>query len=113
MYRTKLEKLKEAGKITEAELRSMAAGSGNQLNPDWVEWLMGFPTGWTDAEKTVSRPEKLTPGYWPPEPEGVPRLTERKDHRADRLKCLGNAVVPAQFFPVFRAIAEIEKEIEK
>ena len=19
-----------------------------QLNPDWVEWLMGVPTGWTD-----------------------------------------------------------------
>ena len=19
------------------------------LNPDWVEWLMGFPTGWTDV----------------------------------------------------------------
>lgn len=21
---------------------------GGQLNPEWVEWLMGFPTGWTD-----------------------------------------------------------------
>ena len=21
---------------------------GGQLNPDWVEWLMGFPVGWTD-----------------------------------------------------------------
>ena len=21
-----------------------------QLNPTWVEWLMGFPTGWTDLE---------------------------------------------------------------
>ena len=20
------------------------------LNPTWVEWLMGFPTGWTDLE---------------------------------------------------------------
>ena len=19
------------------------------LNPDWVEWLMGFPQGWTDV----------------------------------------------------------------
>jgi hypothetical protein len=23
--------------------------SGN-LNPQWVEWLMGFPAGWTDLE---------------------------------------------------------------
>ena len=21
---------------------------GGQLNPTWVEWLMGFPNGWTD-----------------------------------------------------------------
>jgi hypothetical protein len=23
---------------------------GGQLNPPWVEWLMGFPEGWTDLE---------------------------------------------------------------
>jgi hypothetical protein len=27
-----------------------AVGSGGRLNPTWVEWLMGFPTGWTDLE---------------------------------------------------------------
>ena len=25
-------------------------GPSGQLNPRWVEWLMGFPTGWTDSE---------------------------------------------------------------
>ncbi len=25
-------------------------GTYGQLNPDWVEWLMGFPIGWTDLE---------------------------------------------------------------
>jgi hypothetical protein len=24
------------------------AEHGGQLNPTWVEWLMGFPLGWTD-----------------------------------------------------------------
>jgi DNA (cytosine-5)-methyltransferase 1 len=26
------------------------AGNGGSLNPTWVEWLMGFPTGWTDLK---------------------------------------------------------------
>jgi hypothetical protein len=29
---------------------SLAEVSGGQLNPMWVEWLMGFPLGWTDLE---------------------------------------------------------------
>lgn len=27
-----------------------APGAGGQLNPTWVEWLMGFPIGWTELE---------------------------------------------------------------
>ena len=27
------------------------------LNPDWVEWLMGFPQGWTDVSSGPSEPE--------------------------------------------------------
>jgi hypothetical protein len=23
---------------------------GGPPNPEWVEWLMGFPVGWTDLE---------------------------------------------------------------
>ena len=52
-----------------------------------------------------------TPGCWAPEPEQVPRVTRKKKNRADRLKCLGNAVVPQQFYPVFQAIADIERGI--
>ena len=28
---------------------------GGQLNPTWVEWLMGFPLGWTDCEHLATR----------------------------------------------------------
>ena len=44
-----LKDLEARGQITEEERRSMAAGNGGQLNPDWVEWLMGFPPGWTEV----------------------------------------------------------------
>ena len=44
-----LKDLEARGQITEEERRSMAAGNGGQFNPDWVEWLMGFPPGWTEA----------------------------------------------------------------
>ena len=40
----------EQGDITEAEKRQMISGNGGKLNPMWVEWLMGFPQGWTDLE---------------------------------------------------------------
>lgn len=45
--------------------------------------------------------------YWDNEPD-IPRIATGIEHRIDRLKCLGNAVVPQQYYPVFRAIAEVE-----
>lgn len=29
---------------------AVAAGTGGQLNPDWVEWLMGWPMGWPELK---------------------------------------------------------------
>ena len=45
---------------------------------------------------------------WSKEPERVPRMTDRMDGRALRLKTLGNAVCPPQAYPIFRYIAMIE-----
>ena len=45
---------------------------------------------------------------WNQEPDGIPRMTERMDGRALRLKTLGNAVCPPQAYPIFQYIAAIE-----
>jgi hypothetical protein len=29
---------------------ALPAQAGGQLNPDWVEWLMGWPVGWTSPD---------------------------------------------------------------
>ena len=46
-------------------------------------------------------------GNWDIEPH-VGRVAHGIPNRVDRLKCLGNAVVPQQAYPIFKAIAEIE-----
>ena len=37
-----------AGKRCLEDALSLSGSPGGQLNPTWVEWLMGFPSGWTD-----------------------------------------------------------------
>ncbi len=44
------EKVRANEYLTDEEKRLMLAGNGGQLNPDWVEWLMGWPIGWTDLK---------------------------------------------------------------
>ena len=43
---------------------------------------------------------------WPVEPD-VDRVVDGIPNRVDRVRCLGNAVVPQQFFPFFDAIYKI------
>ena len=47
----RLLELRKQGVITEKERKAMAHRNG-QLNPDWVEWLMGFPIGWTSLPES-------------------------------------------------------------
>jgi hypothetical protein len=60
------------------------------LNPDWVEWLMGYDRGWTDLDCDNPQPHD---GFIK-EPEDIPRVAKGKKDRAKRLKGLGNAVLP-------------------
>ena len=57
------------------------------------------------------RPEFGCSSWWPAEPN-VGRVAHGVPSRVDRLKCLGNAVVPQQFYPIFQAIADIERGIK-
>jgi len=36
-------------------------GASGQLNPTWVEWLMGFPLGWTDCGHSATRSSRRLP----------------------------------------------------
>ena len=47
-------------------------------------------------------------GYWLTEPD-IPRVASGVKGRVEKLRCLGNAVYWPQFYPIFKAIHEIEE----
>lgn len=84
------------GTVDERGLLGRAVGPSKAegaLAPDWVEWLMGFPIGWTNLD--VDEPVVLEGRPWPPDPHPeIPRLGRKIPRRRHRLHQLGNAVVP-------------------
>ena len=78
------------------------------------EMLAAFHTH-THTRAGIRRPSEKPGGShpagedWPAEP-GVGRVADGVPNRVDRIKCLGNAVVPQQFYPFFKAIADIESK---
>lgn len=71
--------------------------------------------GFSDRpNRTVERPEQKQelerPDRWTAEPN-VGRVAHGVPDRVDRLKCLGNAVVPQQFYPIFQAIVDVTKGV--
>ena len=80
---------------------------GKQLNPDWVELLMGWPCGWTSCTAMLSATEisnwldaftsgggcaAWQTGVWE---RNVPRVSTCIADRVARLKAIGNGQVPA------------------
>jgi hypothetical protein len=57
----KLKELMGKGVITPKERRGMAAGNGGKLNPEWTEWLMGFPIGWSGLEDLAMPKSRSVP----------------------------------------------------
>lgn len=70
---------------------AVARQTPGQLNPAWVEWVMGFPLGWTDPAVAS---EDLVVHPWHDGEPAVPRVAENTPDRAVRLTALGNSLVP-------------------
>ena len=78
-------------------------GNAGNLNPDWVEWLMGWPVGWTHLDSLDSA--DIRPWTEDPADSGeIPRVTLTREHRKDRLKCIGNGQVPATAAKAWRQL---------
>lgn len=51
-------------------------------------------------------------GYWNREPDGIPRVATGVKNRVDRLKGLGNAIVPQVAYQIFKAIESVDNFVE-
>jgi len=71
--------------------------TGGQLNPDWVEWLMCWPEGWTSLEpmsiEHFNEWKDNVMDNWTTEPD-IPRVAKGVKNRVARLKAIGNGQVP-------------------
>lgn len=110
-----MRKYEEAGYISTEERKQMTAGNGGQLNPDWVECLMGFPIGWTDIDRDETESHWIEEPRWPAGPNEEqyewepPRVATGVKNRVPRLKACGNAVVPAHAYPFMAAIKAVHE----
>ena len=116
---------KSTGKLRTDRLDHVNEVTGKpalRLNPDWVEWLMGWPIGWTsldfinfDMKRWWRYCMSVEPArYWEEDPADIPvgmkyhtpRLTTKKEYRAQRLKCCGNGQVPQQLLLAMRVLCQ-------
>jgi site-specific DNA-cytosine methylase len=106
----KPETLKKAGRTENNSLPDKVNAqikTTGSLNPDWVEWLMGYGQGYTDPDNKSSFTLGSHQGF-PNEPE-IARVTTENQYRKDRLKALGNSIVPQIAYHIGNAILEQEK----
>ena len=81
--------------------------TSGQLNPDWVELLMGWPKGWTSLEPLPSEVMEdwlAMDNYWPHDWEGDTPRTGKKANNSSRLKAIGNGQVPACVVKAWRLL---------
>lgn len=91
---------------------TVATEASGQLNPSWVEALMGMPIGWSSPEPLQTNQfehwlENLQWEDWEPD---IPRVTKDTTNRMNRLKALGNAQVPFCVFIAWNILTNYGKE---
>ena len=104
---------KNARRVQESRLQSERVCGGIPYSASDV---MGLFRGAGEIKRTRSERNNYGNGaqryaggeWWETEPD-VGRVVNELPHRVDRLRCLGNAVVPAQAYPIFKAIADYER----
>ena len=67
------------------------------------------PRGYWNSEQRVGRvangiSNRLDRGYWSREPEGIPRVKTGQTKRVERLRGLGNAIVPQVAYEIMKII---------
>jgi hypothetical protein len=99
---------------------AVAEKRGDALNPDWVEWLMGWPLHWThlssaDAPRYFEcwKSETACGEWWDEDPSEsalcgsiVPRVTDDSTNRCNRIRLLGNGQVPKALELFWRLMTE-------
>lgn len=84
------------------DLQTTVAREG-RLNPDWVEWLLGWPIFWTSLEP-------ITELLWldwnvdPADNSSIPRIATKIKDRVNRLKAIGNGQVSQCFATAWRML---------
>ena len=92
--------LPDRDKMEKSENDGKTSGVAFRLNPAWVSWLMGIPTGWESLEPMGREAydewfEDMTNRIWWTTERDLPRVTQENNNRIKRLKSLGNGIVPA------------------
>lgn len=77
---------------------------GGHLNSDWVEWLMGYGQGYTDLKDNTKQTLENHQGFY--EEPKIDRVTHNQEDKVNRLKSLGNSIVPQIAYNLGLAIIE-------
>lgn len=98
------ESLGQQGDRTDGEPERGARSATEK--PEGLRAVCDAMPGRRDRDKRRRKPQEPPDGrLWAAEP-GVDRVADGLPCRVERIRALGNAVVPQQAYPVFRALAE-------